>query len=65
MMVGAAAFGAGRGERRGASGRGLGVSQNVSGIVWVFDVVCDEGFVSSGVDGHVGRTASSVEEGGV
>ena len=64
MMVGAVAFGAGRGGQ-GANGRGLGVSQNVPGMVLVFDVVFDAGFVSSGVDGHVGRTASSVERGGV
>ena len=65
MMVGAVAFGAGRGEGRGARGRGLGVSQNIPGMVLVFDVVFDAGFISSGVDGHVGRTASSVEGGGV
>ena len=64
IIVGAAAFGAGRGGR-GANGRGLGVSQNVPGMVLVFDVVFDAGFVSSGVDGRVGRTASSVEGGGV
>ena len=63
MMVGAVAFNAGRGGR-GASGRGLGVSQNVPGKV-VFDVVFNVGFVSSGIEGRVGRTALSVEGGGV
>ena len=65
MMVGAAAFGIGRGGGRGASRRDLGVSQNVLGMALVFDVVFDVGFVSSGVDGRVGRTASSVEGAGV
>ena len=65
MMVGAAAFGAGREEGQGASGRGLGVSQNVPDMVLVFDMVFDTVFVSSGIDGHVGRTALSVEGGGV
>ena len=65
MIVGAAAFGARRGEGRGANGRGLGFSQNVPGMVLVFDMVFVVGFVSSGVDGYIGRTASSVEGGGV
>ena len=64
MMVGAVAFDVGRGGRD-ASGRGLGVSQNVLGMVVVFDMVFDVGFISSGVDSRTGRTASSVEGGGV
>ena len=63
-MVGAAAFSAGRGGR-GTSGRGLGVSQNVLGMVLVFDMVFDVGFVLSSVDSYVGRTALSVEGRGV